>query len=44
LGQLSRLLRERYLSDVIQLNKIQGKPLKVTEIYDRIPGIVLRKQ
>jgi len=28
LGQLSRLLRERYLSDVIQLNKIQGKPLK----------------
>jgi len=36
LGQLSRLLRERYLSDVVQLNKIQGKPLKVTEIYDRI--------
>ncbi|MFA7268751.1 MAG: 2-oxoacid:acceptor oxidoreductase subunit alpha [Sterolibacterium sp.] len=36
LGQLSRLLRERYLLDVIQLNKIQGKPLMVTEIYDRI--------
>ncbi len=36
LGQLSRLLRERYLRDVIQLNKVQGKPLKVTEIYDRI--------
>ncbi|MCX7147863.1 MAG: 2-oxoacid:acceptor oxidoreductase subunit alpha [Rhodocyclales bacterium] len=36
LGQLSRLLRERYLTDVIQLNKVQGKPLKVTEIYDRI--------
>jgi len=36
LGQLSKLLRERYLRDVVQLNKVQGKPLKVTEIYDRI--------
>jgi 2-oxoglutarate ferredoxin oxidoreductase subunit alpha len=36
LGQLSRLLRERYLRDVVQLNKVQGKPFKVSEIYDRI--------
>lgn len=36
LGQLSRLLRERYLIDVIQLSKVQGKPFKVSEIYDRI--------
>jgi 2-oxoglutarate ferredoxin oxidoreductase subunit alpha len=36
LGQLSRLLRERYLVDVVQLNKVQGKPFKVSEIYDRI--------
>ncbi|MDR2239524.1 MAG: 2-oxoacid:acceptor oxidoreductase subunit alpha [Zoogloeaceae bacterium] len=36
LGQLSRLLRERYLIDVVQLNKVQGKPFKVSEIYDRI--------
>ncbi|MFY9329641.1 MAG: 2-oxoacid:acceptor oxidoreductase subunit alpha [Georgfuchsia sp.] len=36
LGQLSRLLRERYLRDVVALNKVQGKPLKVSEIYDRI--------
>ena len=36
LGQLSRLLRERYLRDVVALNKVQGKPFKVSEIYDRI--------
>lgn len=36
LGQLSRLLRERYLIDVMKLNKVQGKPFKVSEIYDRI--------
>ena len=36
LGQLSRLLRERYLIDVVQLNKVQGKPFKVSEIHDRI--------
>jgi len=36
LGQLSKLLREQYLRDVIPLCKIQGKPFKVSEIYDRI--------
>lgn len=36
LGQLSRLLRERCLVRVEQLNKVQGKPFKVSEIYDRI--------
>jgi len=36
LGQLSRLLRERYLREVVPLNKVQGKPFKVSEIYDRI--------
>ena len=36
LGQLSRLLRERYLIAVEQLNKVQGKPFKVSEIHDRI--------
>lgn len=36
LGQLSRLLRERYLRDVVALNKVQGKPFKVSEIYERI--------
>ena len=36
LGQLSRLLRERYLVDAISLSKVQGKPFKVSEIVDRI--------
>jgi 2-oxoglutarate/2-oxoacid ferredoxin oxidoreductase subunit alpha len=36
LGQLSRLLRERYLRDVVPLSKVQGKPFKVSDIYDRI--------
>ncbi len=36
LGQLSRLLRERYLLEVLPLSKVQGKPFKVSEIYDRI--------
>ncbi|MBI4990435.1 MAG: 2-oxoacid:acceptor oxidoreductase subunit alpha [Rhodocyclales bacterium] len=36
LGQLSRLLRERYLREVVPLNKVQGKPFKVSEIHDRI--------
>ena len=36
LGQLSRLLRDRYLIDAISFGKIQGRPFKVTEIYHRI--------
>ncbi|CAI07891.1 2-oxoglutarate ferredoxin oxidoreductase alpha subunit [Aromatoleum aromaticum EbN1] len=36
MGQLSKLLRERYLCDVVPLNKVQGKPFKVSEIHDRI--------
>jgi len=34
LGQLSRLLRERYLLDAQSLSKVQGKPFKVSEIVD----------
>jgi 2-oxoglutarate ferredoxin oxidoreductase subunit alpha len=36
LGQLSKLLRERYLIDVKSLSKVQGKPFKVSEILDGI--------
>jgi len=36
LGQLARLLRDRYLVDVVQLNKVQGRPFKVTEITNCI--------
>lgn len=36
LGQLSRLLRERYLVDALSLCKVEGKPFKVSEILERI--------
>ena len=36
LGQLSQLLRERYLREVVPLSKVQGKPFKVSEIFERI--------
>ena len=36
LGQLSKLLRERYLREVTPLGKVQGRPFKVSEIYNRI--------
>jgi len=36
LGQLSKLLRDRYLVDCESFGKVQGKPFTVSEIYDRI--------
>lgn len=36
MGQLSMMVRARYLVDVKGYNKVQGKPFKVTEILDRI--------
>ena len=36
LGQLSKLLRERYLREVVPLCKVQGRPFKVAEIVERI--------
>jgi 2-oxoglutarate ferredoxin oxidoreductase subunit alpha len=39
LGQLSRLLRERYLIDVKSLSKVQGKPFQVAEILERVLGL-----
>jgi len=35
-GQLAHVLRDHYLIDVVQLNKVEGRPFKVSEIYDRI--------
>ncbi len=40
LGQLRLLIRARYLVDAIGLNKIQGKPFKVTEIVKAIEAAV----
>ncbi|AYH45968.1 2-oxoacid:acceptor oxidoreductase subunit alpha [Azoarcus sp. DN11] len=36
MGQLSKLLREQFLRDVVPLTKVQGKPFKVSEVHDRI--------
>ena len=36
LGQLSRLLRDRYLVDAEELHKVQGRPFTVAELYRRI--------
>jgi 2-oxoglutarate ferredoxin oxidoreductase subunit alpha len=35
LGQLIRLIRADYLIDAVGLNKIQGRPFKVSEIVAR---------
>jgi 2-oxoglutarate ferredoxin oxidoreductase subunit alpha len=40
LGQLRLLIRARYLVDAIGLNKVQGKPFKVTEIVKAVEGLL----
>ena len=40
MGQLSLLLRARYLKEVIALNKVQGRPFKVSEICSMIDTIM----
>ncbi len=40
LGQLSLLLRARFLKDVISLNKVQGQPFTRQEILEKIQQIV----
>jgi len=36
LGQLRLLIRAKYLVDAVGVNKIQGKPFKVSELVSRI--------
>jgi 2-oxoglutarate ferredoxin oxidoreductase subunit alpha len=40
LGQLRLLIRARYLVDAVGLNKVQGKPFRVSEISRTIEGIL----
>ena len=40
LGQLRMLVRARFLVDAIGLNKVQGKPFRVSEITKTIDGIL----
>ena len=36
LGQLNHIIRAKFLIDTIALNKVQGKPFTVGEIYNKI--------
>src|SRR5260370_14786835 len=36
LGQLSKILRDAYLVDAKGINKIQGKPFKISELVTKI--------
>jgi len=40
LGQLSQLIRARYLIDAQGFNKIQGKPFRVSELIEGIETIL----
>ena len=40
LGQLIRIIRAEYLVDAIGLNKIQGRPFKVSEVSTRIARMI----
>jgi 2-oxoglutarate ferredoxin oxidoreductase subunit alpha len=40
LGQLSFLLRARYLVDAIGLNKVQGKPFLQSEVERKIEEVL----
>jgi 2-oxoglutarate ferredoxin oxidoreductase subunit alpha len=40
LGQLSLIIRSKYLVDAISFNKIQGKPFKVVEVLNKINDVL----
>lgn len=40
MGQLSLLLRGRFLRDVLSLNKVQGRPFKISEISSKIDELL----
>ena len=40
LGQLSTIIRSKFLVDAVGLNKVQGKPFTQTEVYNKITKLV----
>ena len=40
MGQLSLLLRGRFMRDVVSLNKVQGRPFKISEISKKIDELL----
>jgi 2-oxoglutarate ferredoxin oxidoreductase subunit alpha len=40
MGQLATLLRDKYLVDVLTLNKVQGRPFKISEVSAKIDELL----
>ena len=40
MGQLAMLIRSKYLVDAEPMNKVEGKPFKLKEIYNKIKEIL----
>ena len=43
MGQLSMLVRAKYLIDVVGLNKVRGKPYRISEIEEAARAILAGK-
>ena len=43
LGQLSKIIRSKFLVDAIGLNKIAGKPFSSNEVFEKIESIIKEK-
>ena len=40
MGQLSMIIRSKFLIDAVGLNKVSGKPFTKTEIYKKIKQLI----
>ena len=40
LGQLSTIIRSKYLIDTLNFNRVSGKPFTTTDIYEKIEKII----
>ena len=40
MGQLAAIIRSKFLVDAVSLNKIQGKPFTITEVFNKITELV----
>jgi len=40
LGQLSTIIRSKYLIETIDFNRVSGKPFTTTDIYEKIEEII----
>ncbi len=40
MGQLAAIIRSKFLVDAVSLNKIQGKPFTITEVFKKISELV----